>query len=252
MIQRLLTLVDEIFPVVQLPMKGDVRTLPIGASVCQELQRVAGELIAILSRVAPGKHLSRSVCETLVPRLATVELVTLRYRPESTYYAKVGGVVPTPENPVGPSATGIALQLQVHRGYRTSRTSRQACCVVELEIWGHHERACFRQMFFDHRRTVERLVDAAPFVFFTSCVFPNIEEHRGKDAFDKLSLYCDNEQDDEGQFSLSIECGSDAMTAEVFGAFATLMVLYEMAYGYCRAKKDKDRGMDFLSLLPVA
>lgn len=216
---------------------------------CNELSQVAEELFGVARFSVPSRVFSEAKREIVVTTMPGIVVSEYRLRPQSSYYAKTAQPVPSPENPNGAHATGIELALSLCRGYLVQQTVCHPCLSIEFSVWGHRERACFGEFFKDHRRLVEKLFAVPKLEFHTACVFDNLDHFRGSGAYKQLDLYYQNENDPEGNFTLERNFGIGTTVAELVGTLLPLVALYDAVYGYCRPKKDKDRILDFISLI---
>lgn len=80
-------------------------------------------------------------------------------------------------------------------------------------------------------------------------MFDNLDHFRGSGAYKQLDLYYQNENDPEGNFTLERNFGIETTVAELIGTVLPLIALYDAVYGYCRPRKNKDRILDFISLI---
>jgi hypothetical protein len=248
MLERPLRLIEEAFPSSNSETEEETwnSKLPL---FCDELSYVAEVLLGIAKLSVPGRVFTESKHEIIVSKKPTIVVAAYRLRPQSVYYQKTGQQVPSPENPNGLHATGIELGFLLCRGYSATQAVHLPWLSIQFAVWGQRERACFHDLFLDHRRLVERLVAAPRVDFNTACVFENVDHCRGSGAFKRLDLYFQNKNDPENNFTLTREFGVKATGFELISTLLPLMALYDASYGYCRLKKDKDRIFDFLSLL---
>jgi len=243
---ELLALVEKLFPSVRLPYGENEPFLPAGEPICHELGRVGSDLMKIVQLSLPRDPFAHTYVETLVHKTAAIQLAEFRCRPESKYYVSTGQPIPSPENKGGPRETGIELSLAALRGYSNARVSRPACVVIEFQVLGKRERECFRELFTDHRRSIEKILSSNAYNFHTACVFSEIERYRGRDAFGKLVRYCASDEDGEDNFSLSAEFGGSEPISEVVRSAVPLAMLYRLTYGYCQSPKRRDLAYEYL------
>lgn len=206
---------------------------------------------SILAATHPlfGKSLdSHSTVDFLVSRNNAISLAEYRLRPKTTYYTGLHKVVPAPENPTGPSATGLSLAVSLLRAFESRDGVVSSKILLELEIWGDTERAAFGECFQDYRRPITLLLANRQFSFFTSVPFANVDAHNGASVAQKIALYYKNEHDEENQFSISIELTSTDRLADAVRSIFPLAVLYHCAMGYCEPRKNKNR---MLRLFPI-
>lgn len=248
MLERPLRLVDEVFPASGPPVTREVWSASL-PRFCEELSLIAEELFSVVKLSVPNRLLAESKQEIVVSRNPVIVVSEYRLRPESSYYAKTGRPVPLPENPEGPHATGIELNLSLCRGYPARKVVRLPWLSIEFSVWGQHERSCFHELFVEHRRLVERLLSVPGLEFNTACVFDNVDRAKGASVFKKLDLYYQYKTDDENNFTIERAFGATATKAELVGTLLPLAALYDAAYGYCRSKKARDRILDYVSLV---
>lgn len=248
MLEKPLRLLDEVFPASGPPVTQEVWSASL-PRFCEELALVAEELFSVVKLTVPNRLLAESKQEIVVSRNPVIVVSEYRLRPETSYYTKTGRPIPSPENPEGPDATGIELNLSLCRGYRARKTVRLPWLSIELSVWGRHERSCFHELFIEHRRLVERFLSAPGLEFSTACVFDNVDRAKGASVFKKLDLYYQNKTDDENNFTIEQAFGVMATKAELVGTLLPLAALYDAAYGYCLPAKARDRILDYVSLV---
>lgn len=69
--------------------------------------------------------------------------------------------IPAPDNPNGPHAKGISVELKLLRGDDVGKGTqpiRPARLSIVFHVWGERERAAFVALLNDHRRSIERLL----------------------------------------------------------------------------------------------
>lgn len=247
MLERTLSLLASTFPVSGTIIDDEWNAqLP---TFCQAISHLADELLGVVRLAIPDRLISETKQEILVTRQPMVAVSEYRFRPQTSYYQKTGQRVPSPENPQGPDATGLALSLTLWRGYKARNVTHSPCLSMEFSVWGQRERAGFHELLVDHRRVVERLLALPEFGFTTACVFENLDQFKGRGAFKRLDLYYQNEDDPENTFTLERQFGLDATMHDLTDTLQRLAVIYDAAFGYCRPKKDKDRILDIAPLI---
>ncbi len=183
-----LRLVEQVFPSADFAISGEAWRSNLPA-LCNELGRIAQTLIDAVKPSLPNRVFSESKQELLGSHTAAIVVSEFRLRPQSGYYTKTSQLVPSPENPGGPHATGIEITFSLCRGYPAQHAIRHPWLAMEFSVWGVRERACFHEFFVDQRRFVEKLILLKKFQFSTACVFDNVDRVRGAGAFKQLDLY---------------------------------------------------------------
>jgi hypothetical protein len=247
MLPRLIQRVEAKFPALGPPVTNELwdSALP---DLCDDFAEQASRLISTLQMSMPRRLLEESTQELVASRDPAIVICEFRLRPKSSYYARMGRAVPSPENPTGPHATGVALSVVLCRGYVSRTGTRAACISVEFDVWGSFERACFANLLRDHGYSIERLLGKRNLNFTTACPFENIEKTEYEDINKKLHLYYENE-DPESNFTITRELRHQEVEGEVAKSFLPIAALYDMALGYCLPQEERARAFDYLALL---
>ncbi|MCS6290302.1 MAG: hypothetical protein H8K10_15205 [Nitrospira sp.] len=248
MLEKPLRLLEAIFPSSAADVSPDTwnTNLP---TICEQLAHVGGELLGIAKLSLPKRLFSESKQELIANRTPMIQVCKLRLCPQTNYYQSTRQPIPSPENHSGPEATGIELNLSFCRGYAARGVVRLPWFSIQFSVWGSRERAAFMELLRDHRRSVEKLLLAPGLDFTTSCVFENVNKYEGSGVFKKLELYFRNAEDPENTFTLGKSFGPKTGTSDLVTTLLPLMALYDLCFGYCRSKKDKDRILDFGALM---
>jgi hypothetical protein len=255
MLDNLLGRVESTFPANQWRHVDEAHWRGVMASFCRELGSYSRYLLAAASTIVNQQRLAearKGLSFSLKPFPTVCEYVI---SPDAAYYKRFNKSIPSPDNPSGPHARGISVELKLMRGDDAGdkvRPIRVPRLVIVFHIWGDRERAAFVALFDDHRRSIDRLLTPLEGIeFFTSCVFENIEQaiKKKKSAFTQLCLYAKNEIDDESSFDLSMSfAGDDSIEAQVV-TLTRFLVLYDLAFGYCQSKPQRDRIDNYRALI---
>ncbi|WP_143164426.1 hypothetical protein [Lampropedia hyalina] len=214
-----------------------------------ELCSVVEALLATASIAIPKRIFKESKQEYLVTRQPTTTVAEFRFRPQSGYFTKMRRRPPRPEDPKGTDATGLEVSITLCRGYPASQFVRRPLLSIDFQIWGEFERTRFHDLLREHRYLVEQLVLASKGTFSTSCVFDNVDRARKATAFEKLSLYYENEIDNENTFSIQCEFGHSATEAALLQALLPLLALYDATMGYCLPREQRARVLAHLGIV---
>jgi hypothetical protein len=153
-------------------------------------------------------------------------ICAIQTRPINSYYEQNGDPIPAPDNPTGPTATGLELTVELGTSYDNPHNGRTYHVTLKFEVWGERERVGFRQLYHDYRRPVEVLLRSVPFEFFS-----HTEVYRGS-SLRMLDLYM-QENEEDSSFSLSIRFAHDADPEQVIRSYAVFTALYEACFRYC-------------------
>jgi hypothetical protein len=203
-------------------------------------------LLSIFLEEPFDKILDSSKEEYLIWPANGVLICEFIMRPPNNYYTSLNKPIPQPDNPKGPSATGIKLSIGVLRGICNDNVIRPPSVEIKFEIWGHEERVRFNQFYKDYRRIIELLLEDLGLDFFTSCCFENVDKYKGSNIIKKIDLYFLNKRDFEALFSMSKYFNKNAKIDRVKKVFINLLILYYCCLGYCQKRQKLDLILDFL------
>ena len=173
--------------------------------------------------------------------MANICIVEIVLRPNNSYYEKLGKPIPSPDNPDGPNATGLCLKFSLNRGYKIHNGIIHANATASLQVWGSHERDCFKQFYSNYRRVIERLFEPLDVEFTTACGFESVDRCRGKSISKKLDLYL-LELDDENEFSITANFDNKLDQDNMIKSFLAFLAIYDSLYFYAKPKrKNLDR-----------
>ncbi len=212
------------------------------------LVQITDDLMETIKPIVPARVGHESAQEFMSAKQPTVPIVKFRVRPPNSYYEAQERQLPEPADPKGPHATGLKVSLSLCRGYETRDGLMTPFLALDFDIWGAHERRCFANLLRDHRYMVERLVARSGTTFFTSCVFKNVNEATLASTFEKLTLYYENEVDDENQFALQSQFGRTASQADITQALLPVVALYDAALGYCLPQPQRGRILQYATI----
>ncbi|WP_432727543.1 hypothetical protein [Variovorax sp. W6] len=206
---------------------------------------VGDNLLAAAKPQIPARLLKESTRELLMSTAPVVVMGEYRLRPPDDYFVKTGSPVPRPANPSGPDACGVELSLMFCRGYPQAFPRREPIranshLTIQFSVWGRRERLALLDLFADHRRLVERLLDIPGLVANTATGEAEGMSRR-TGAFECLSRYTEIEDDPENYISISKEFPAEARVPELLTALVPLSILYDACYGYCKPRKARDR-----------
>jgi hypothetical protein len=187
MLDNLLSRVESTFPANQWRHVDEAHWRGVMASFCRDLGNYSRYLLAAASAIIEKQRLAETrqgLSFSLKPFPTVREYVI---SPDAGYYTRFNKPIPSPDNPSGPHARGISVELKLMRGDDAGdkvRPIRVPRLVIAFHIWGERERAAFVALLDDHRRSIERLLSPLEGIeFFTSCVFENVEhEIKKKEA----------------------------------------------------------------------
>lgn len=247
MLPRLLQQVESKFPALGPPVTNERwdSALP---ELCDDFAEQASRLVATLQMSMPRRLLEESAQELVASRDPAIVICEFRLRPKSDYFVRMGRAVPSPENPTGPHATGVALSVVLCRGYVSRTGTRPACISVEFDVWGSFERACFANLLRDHGYSIERLLEQRNLNFTTAGPFENIDQAKHEGICKKLRLYYENE-DPESNFTFARILERQEIEGEVAKSLLPLAALYDMALGYCLPREERTRAFDYFALV---
>lgn len=171
----------------------------------------------------------------------TIKIIQFRIRPKENYYNALQKLIPKPDNPMGPHATGIELSIEVNSSIKSDNVFYPPYVIIKFKIWGHEERIGFKLFFKNYRRPLEILLENLGLELFTACCFKNIDKYKGSDIIKKIELYLSNRNDDENNFSIEKSFNRNAESDNILKVFRNLLVLYDCCFGYCKKDKELDR-----------
>ncbi len=166
-----------------------------------------------------------------------------RIRPDNNYFIKNRMKLPSPSDPKGPSATGLAIELGLYGGH-TGKRSEPASVVFSFEVWGRQERQAFKELFTDYRRIVHLLLSGLGLEFWTACVFESVDAYKKHDADGKLERYL-AEDDYESSFSLQKTFYGEADEREFAKIFMVFLILYSSCMNRLVKRGNKDILLDY-------
>lgn len=210
---------------------------------------VTDRLFHALRMATPGRMLEESITEHLVTRRPGVVICEARLRPVSRYYEAMARAIPTPENPAGPDATGIAISVLLCRGFPGNAEYKHAHIAIELDVWGGYERELFRELMRDHHHSMSALLASKRLKLQTACCFDNVDAVAKAPAFNKLQLYCENDNDPENSFTIGHQVNLGDSEADALTALLQLAAVYDTAMGYYLQRQDRARIYDYLELI---
>lgn len=172
-----------------------------------------------------------------------------RIRPKNDYFTTLKKPIPQPDNPSGPSATGVELSVGVCRGISKDKVYYPPFVGIKFDIWGHEERKNFISFFKNYKRPIGILLGNLNLELFTACYFENLKNYSGNDIIKQLELYLSNRIDPEACFSIGKSFNKNADTDKITIVFRNLMILYHCCFGYCKKEKEPDRLLNFCNFI---
>lgn len=169
-------------------------------------------------------------------------------RPYNQYYSLLNKPIPQPDNPTGPSATGLGVCISVHRSIERDNIFYPASIEIKFEIWGHHERERFKVLYRNYKRPIDVILSNIQLDFFTSCFFENIEKYKGNDVVRKLNLYLPK-KDPEAFFSVSRTLNKNSNEEVIIRHFRNMLILYHCCLGYCMVNPQFDVILRYSNIL---
>ncbi len=192
----------------------------------------------------PNQTLCNSKFENIVFNKPCMEIGEFRIRPNTKYYENLGKPIPKPENPTGPSATGIELSVSLNRGINGRGKIFQPHIGIEFQIWGVEERLAFKTFFYNYKRVIELLIKKAELEFSTSCGFGELDIYRGKKIIKQIDLYY-LEADQEHQFTLEAKFFKDFSYIKMVKTFLILSAIYDSCLHYLCKRKRFDKILEY-------
>lgn len=178
-----------------------------------------------------------------------IALCEYRIRPFNDYYLNVNKSIPTPDNPEGPSATGLEVNISMYRAYQVDNIVFPASIDVQFQIWGHRERSAFRVFYSNYKRSIDLLLQNTKPDFFSSCVFDNLESYKGSNIVRKLERYYQNKNDPEANFSFSSKFNKNSELSKLKQCLEIYLILYDCCYGYSEKQRSFDRILNYLQYI---
>lgn len=247
MIDYLLKQVNEVFPTTADDISEETWKNE-SLFFLSELKKVFDYLIAMSSFCLPGKEMSNHKVEYLLSSFSRHSVADIRLRPSSEYYANSLLDIPSPENPKGQHATGLALEVSLFRGSDINGIITPPSLLITFEVWGAHERLAFQELYADYRRPVTLLLEKLALKITTACCFEKLDNYKGSKISKKLDLYFD-ELDEEHSISFEKEFSFNQDIQEIAQTFLILLTLYYSCHGYAKKRKEKDRILEPFHLL---
>lgn len=245
MLDSLLNRVEATFPTATWRTVEEAHWRGVMASFCRELGIYSRYLLGAASAVVANRVFADSRTGMNYMLEPFLEVCEYALSPDAGYYSRFNKTIPAPDNPTGPRAKGISVELKLMRGHDRGPKTREiqpACLIIAFQIRGERERSAFLELLNDHRRSIERLLQPVQdMAFFTSCVFENVERSKKKSAFAQLCLYAQNDVDDESSFELSVCFTGNSPIESQIVAVTRFLALYDLAFGYCQRKPQRDR-----------
>ena len=191
-------------------------------------------LVATAEAVFSEKITRHSVVEANLNSHPFIEVGAVRLRPNRRYYESRGAPLPVPEDPRGPHATGLKIELSLCGGHEHVSGPLPARILLTFQVWGDDEREAFKEFYSDHRWMVGQLTRDLDLAFETACVFDSVDRYTGRNVARMLQLYF-SEHDEESNFSLVATLTKGAERRRVIRAFLVFTALYDGCYHYvCR------------------
>lgn len=159
------------------------------ATYAQSLHEIGSTLLDAIRPTLPARILAESTLEVVAPARPEITIAEFRVRPSDDYYESVEAALPSPANPAGPHATGIAFSLSLYRGFANGSRWRRPRFSIEFCVWGERERAAFHALFLGHRRAVQQLVRLPGLEFSSACWFDDVEKPASRNAATRLDRY---------------------------------------------------------------
>ena len=178
----------------------------------------------------------------------SVSICEFRIRPDNQYYKILNKPIPQPDNPNGPSATGLAVCVSVYRAIARDNIFHPASIEIKFEVWGHYERENFKKLYKNYKRPVDALLSNIQLEFFTSCVFESLEKYQGNDTVRKLNLYLPK-KDPEAFFLVSRSLNKNSTVKFVKRHFINMLILYHCCLGYCLEDQQLDIVLKYSDIL---
>lgn len=161
-----------------------------------------------------------------------VSICEFRIRPDNQYYTFLSKPIPQPDNPNGPSSTGLEVCVSVYRAIERDNIFHPAGIEIKFEVWGHYERERFKKLYRNYKHPIDVLLSNIQLEFFTACVFEKLEKYQGNDTVRKLNLYLPK-KDPEASFSVSRALNKNSSVEFVKRHFINMLILYHCCLGYC-------------------
>jgi len=178
----------------------------------------------------------------------SVSICEFRIRPNNQYYTILNKPIPQPDNPSGPSATGIEVCVSVYRGIEKDNIFYPASIEIKFDVWGHYERKNFKKLYRNYKRPIDVLLNDIQLEFFTPCVFDSIERYKGNDTVRKLNLYLPK-KDSEASFSVSRSLNKNSNEGFVKRHFRNMLILYHCCLGYCLENNQLDVALNYSDVI---